>query len=79
MPHKNYTNGEITVSWKSELCQHSAHCWKELIQVFDPRKSPWINMEGAASERIIQQVKRCPSGALTYSQNSDASDLNNPS
>ena len=68
---KHYTNGEITVVWKSGLCQHSTNCWKGLLSVFDPRKSPWINMDGANSERIIEQVMQCPSGALSYFGNKE--------
>lgn len=69
MTQKEYSNGEITVIWKPGLCQHSTNCWKGLINVFDPRKKPWINMDGAGSERIIEQVKKCPSGALSYLAN----------
>ena len=68
--HK-YSNGEITVVWKPGICQHSTICWKGLIEVFDPRKRPWINMDGATTERIIEQVKKCPSGALSYFLNGD--------
>ena len=63
--HK-YSNEEITVVWKPELCQHSTLCWKGLIEVFNPKAKPWVNMEGADSERIMNQVQRCPSGALSY-------------
>ena len=63
---KEYSNDEMTVVWKPNLCQHSKKCWKELLSVFNPQKKPWINMEGADSEQIIEQVKKCPSGALTY-------------
>ena len=35
--------------------------------VFDIKKRPWINAEGASSQQIIDKVKKCPSGALiTY-------------
>lgn len=71
---KKYTNGQITVIWQPGLCQHSTLCWKGLINVFDPRKRPWINIEGDTAEKIIEQVKKCPSGALTYlrNQNNDS-------
>lgn len=65
-----YTNGEVTVVWKPNVCQHSTLCWKGLIEVFDPRQRPWIKMDGATTERIIEQVKKCPSGALGYFMNS---------
>ncbi len=63
---KKYTNGDITVVWKPDMCTHSRLCWTQLVNVFDPRKRPWVNMEGADSQRIIDQINKCPSGALSY-------------
>lgn len=63
---KHYSNGDITVVWKPDTCIHSALCWRNLLTVFDPRKRPWINMEGADTEAIIAQVDKCPSGALSW-------------
>ncbi|SJZ62441.1 (4Fe-4S)-binding protein [Sediminibacterium ginsengisoli] len=67
----NYKNDEITVDWKPEFCQHSTRCWKDLLQVFDPRVKKWINVDGASAERIKEQVERCPSGALSFRYNED--------
>ena len=69
--HK-YSNGEVTVVWKPKLCIHSTRCWKGLIEVFNPKEKPWIKMDGATTERIIEQVKNCPSGALSYFMNAEA-------
>ena len=66
---KEYTNGEVTIVWKPDLCTHASFCWKELPAVFNPQKRPWVNAEGASTERIIEQIKRCPSGALSYYMN----------
>lgn len=68
---KHYSNGEVTIVWKSGLCQHSANCVKGLPQVFNTKASPWINAEGATTEQIIDQVKMCPSGALTHFMNKE--------
>lgn len=68
---KHYTNGDITVVWKPEQCIHSRICWTELIEVFNPRERPWVKMEGADTERIIAQVDKCPSGALSWYRNDE--------
>lgn len=64
---KEYSNGEVTIVWKPSICAHSAICFKGLGEVFDPRKKPWITPEGSTTEKIIEQIKKCPSGALSYS------------
>ena len=69
-----YTNDEVTIIWRQELCTHSRKCWKGLGEVFKPGERPWIHPEGASTERIVEQVKLCPSGALTYRMNSDTGD-----
>jgi len=72
---KKYTNGEITVVWKPGICQHSRICWMEatgLPEVFNPREQPWIKMEASTSERIVQQVRKCPSGALSFYYNDES-------
>ena len=66
---KTYTNGEITVVWKPTVCIHSKVCWTQLIEVFNPRERPWIKIDGADTERIAEQVDRCPSKALSYFRN----------
>lgn len=68
--HK-YTNGEVTIVWKPDICIHSTLCWKGLKEVFNPAERPWIKPEGAATEKIIEQVRKCPSGALSYFLNNE--------
>jgi len=71
---KKYSNGEITIVWKPNTCIHSTICWKGatgLIDVFNPAEKPWIKPQGASTERIIEQVKKCPSGALSFYYNQD--------
>jgi len=64
-----YKNDNITVVWKPGLCQHSRICFKGLPQVFDPRRKPWIEMDKSDTFTIINQVKKCPSGALSFHAN----------
>lgn len=63
---KQYSNGEVTIVWKPSLCSHSGNCVRGLPGVFNSRAKPWINAEGATSEAIINQVNKCPSGALSF-------------
>lgn len=64
-----YTNGEVTVIWQPKLCIHSGICWRGLGEVFNPKVRPWINPHGAPTDKIIEQVKQCPGGALSYTLN----------
>lgn len=66
---KKYTNGEITIIWKPAQCIHSAICFRGLPGVFDPRRRPWVEMENASPEKIMEQIRQCPSGALSYEMN----------
>ena len=66
---KKYSNGEVTVVWKPSLCTHSAYCAKGLPAVFQPREKPWVKIDGASTDAIIDQVKKCPSGALSFYMN----------
>ena len=71
---KTYTNGEVTIVWKPSACIHSANCWKKagsLPEVFNPAEKPWIKPENASTKRIIDQIKKCPSGALSYYMNDE--------
>lgn len=60
-----YSNGDVIIVWKPALCVHSTRCWKGLPGVFKPGDRPWIHPEGASTQEIIDQVARCPSGALS--------------
>lgn len=60
-----YSNDDITVVWKPEVCKHSGRCVTQLPGVFNLQSHPWINMQGASSEEIELQVNKCPTGALS--------------
>jgi uncharacterized Fe-S cluster protein YjdI len=63
---KTYSNDDITVIWKPDVCIHSTKCWKASLAVFNPKRRPWIDMNGGSTEEIIKIVDNCPSGALSY-------------
>lgn len=66
MTEKHYSNGEITVIWKPDLCVHSGVCVKNSPDVFRPKEKPWVKIEAETSNRIMRTVEKCPSGALSY-------------
>lgn len=61
---KEYTNGRITVLFDMERCQHSTNCGRGLPKVFNAKRKPWVDMDAATDQEIIDQVAKCPSGAL---------------
>lgn len=67
--YREYTNGVITVEWRSELCNHSAVCVNELPEVFNALSSPWVDMNGASTEEIMSVVDACPTRALAWRYN----------
>lgn len=66
---KEYSNGEITIKWQPKKCQHAGVCVKTLPKVYNPRAKPWIAIENASTEALINQINQCPSGALSYYEN----------
>ena len=57
-----YSNGDVKIVWQPELVDVSADC----LKFFKAKEKPWITPEGLTTEKKIQQVKKCPSGALSY-------------
>jgi len=67
---KKYQKEDVSIIWDADKCTHAGFCARQLSEVFKPRERPWIQPENATKERIIEQVKKCPSGALSIEYNS---------
>jgi uncharacterized Fe-S cluster protein YjdI len=65
MEKKEYSNGEVTIVWKPGKCIHSGICVKTLPKVYNVNERPWIKPDNATSRELIEQVAKCPSGALS--------------
>jgi uncharacterized Fe-S cluster protein YjdI len=62
---KEYVIDSGIVIWEAQKCIHCGFCAKELSSVFQPGEKPWMKVDGASSKQIIEQVNKCPSGALS--------------
>jgi uncharacterized Fe-S cluster protein YjdI len=68
---RRYKNADITVYWKPSACIHASYCYRELLEVFDPSRRPWVDMNGATTEKIIEVVNLCPTEALAWKWNDE--------
>ncbi len=62
-----YRGRRITIHDNRAICAHAGRCTDGLAAVFKYGSEPWIDPDGAATEAIIEIIRRCPSGALSYS------------
>jgi CDGSH-type Zn-finger protein/uncharacterized Fe-S cluster protein YjdI len=67
-PYQGET-GVITYNLKR--CLHAAECTRGLPAVFDTKKRPWINPNGALAAELQEIIQRCPSGALHFIPNDE--------
>lgn len=65
----NYAGKNITIHDNRGICAHAGHCTDNLSTVFKLDQEPWIDPDGATVDDIIQTIRKCPSGALSYSIN----------
>lgn len=61
-----YSAGAITIHDNRSICAHAGYCTDNLAVVFKYGSEPWIDPGGATSQAIIEAIRHCPSGALTY-------------
>jgi CDGSH-type Zn-finger protein len=64
---KNYVGKEITIHDNRKICSHAAECVNHLQSVFNLNARPWVKPDAAKIEEIINTIRKCPSGALSYS------------
>ena len=63
----SYVGKRITIHDNRGICAHAGFCTDRLGSVFRMTQEPWIDADGASAKEIIEIVKKCPSGALSYS------------
>lgn len=68
----NYPGDEINVNWDGELCIHITDCGKSKGDLFVDKRNPWCQPDLVSVDNVIEIVKRCPTGALTYAAQDSA-------
>jgi CDGSH-type Zn-finger protein len=63
---KVYPGKLITIFDNRSICSHAGFCTDELASVFRHRESPWIHPDAAQLNQIVETIRKCPSGALSY-------------
>lgn len=63
---ESYPARRITIHDNRAICSHAGYCSDGLAAVFKYQQEPWIDPNGAAVEAIVETIRRCPSGALSY-------------
>lgn len=63
---QDYEAPGITVHFNRSICSGAAECVHNLPSVFESSSEDWIHPEKAGVDEVIATVKKCPSGALTY-------------
>ena len=61
-----YEGQQIEIFDNRGICAHSGFCTDRLSSVFHVGAEPFITPSGGRMDEIIQAVRSCPSGALSY-------------
>lgn len=61
-----YDGQQIEIFDNRGICAHSGFCTDRLASVFHVGQEPFITPSGGRMDEIIQAVRACPSGALSY-------------
>ena len=69
-PEKNrratYIGKGIAIYDNRAICAHAGFCTDGLKEVFREEGEPWIDPDGAEVAKVIETIRKCPSGALSY-------------
>ncbi len=64
---ESYVGRGVTVHDNRGICAHAARCTDTLTTVFKQKEEPWIDPDAESVEKVVATVEQCPSGALSYS------------
>lgn len=63
---QEYVGKDITVNFNRSICAGAANCVKHKEVFSSGSSTNWIHPDNDTNEKIIETIKSCPSGALSY-------------
>ena len=63
---ERYEGRAITVLDNRGVCSHAGYCTAGLPAVWRSAAEPWIDPDGADKAAVVEIIRKCPSGALSY-------------
>lgn len=64
--YRKYTGEKIDVFYSAERCEHAGNCVKGSIEVFNPKRKPWVIADSEPADEVARIIETCPAGALKY-------------
>jgi len=62
----DYVGAELTVHDNRGICAHAGFCTDRHPKAFRLKQEPWIDPDGEPKDEVIDAVRACPSGALSF-------------
>ena len=63
---ERFKGREVTILDNRGICSHAGYCTAGLPAVWRSADEPWIDPDGAGKAAIVEIIRKCPSGALSY-------------
>lgn len=61
-----YKGSDVDVRWDGRLCIHVGECGRSAGDLFVGGRDPWCQPDATTADDTVDVVKRCPTGALSY-------------
>ena len=63
---QEYQGEKIKIIFNRSICAGASKCANSYPSIYKSAAEDWINPDGASVDEVINSVKACPSGALSY-------------
>lgn len=61
-----FEGSKADVDWDERLCIHIGECGRANNDLFVGGRKPWCQPDDVSPDEVVDVVRRCPTGALTY-------------